>query len=64
MRQNLCLSDSELAVVIELLMREQRQLLVEIRHTDHAAYRHRLQERLVLIDSALEAAGALEQHPA
>ena len=63
MRQNLSLTDSELDLVIELLTREQRQLLIEIRHTDHAAYRKKLQDRLVTVDSVLESAGALQPRP-
>lgn len=53
MRANLFFSEQECAVMAELLERERRQLLIEIRHTDTASYRQDLRDRLTTVESAL-----------
>lgn len=50
---NLVLSQAQFALVTELLEREQRHLLVEIRRTHAAAFRHELEHRLETVESIL-----------
>jgi hypothetical protein len=45
------LSEQEFAIVAELLESERARLLVEIRHTDHRAFREELRRRLTLVES-------------
>ena len=45
------LTDQEWALLAELLEEEQRELAVEIRHTDSRAYRDQLIQRLKVVDS-------------
>jgi len=48
------LSGEEFAVLAELLESERTKLLVEIRHTDHRAFRNELRRRLALVESMVE----------
>jgi hypothetical protein len=50
------LSEDELKLVVELLEREQKELLIEIRHTDTANFRTGLKERLATIEALLKRA--------
>jgi hypothetical protein len=59
MAQQLVVSGREINLILELLEREQKELLVEIRHTDHAAFRAGLRERLAMIESLIHQAEAL-----
>jgi hypothetical protein len=43
-------NSEEIALIAELLDSEQARLLVEIRHTDHRAYRDELRRRLDLVE--------------
>lgn len=43
-------NSEELALIAELLDSEQARLLVEIRHTDHRAYRDELRRRLEVVE--------------
>ena len=47
------LSEPQWRLLLDLLNREHRQLLVEIRHTDTHAYREELQKRLTLLESTI-----------
>jgi len=47
------LSEPQWKLLLDLLNREHRQLLVEIRHTDTHAYREELQKRLRLLESTI-----------
>jgi hypothetical protein len=40
-------------LILELLEGEQKELLVEIRHTDHAAFRAGLKQRLAMVESLI-----------
>lgn len=44
------LAGEEIAVLTELLESERSRLLVEIRHTDHRAYREELRQRLDIVE--------------
>jgi len=44
----------ELTVLNELLETERSRLLVEIRHTDHRAFRDELRHRLEIVEHLLE----------
>jgi hypothetical protein len=46
----LSLSNEELRILGELLESERAKLLVEIRHTDHRAFRDELRHRLTLVE--------------
>ena len=48
------LPGEELAVLNELLESERSRLLVEIRHTDHRAFRDELRHRLEIVEQLLE----------
>lgn len=48
------LAGEELTVLNELLESERLRLLVEIRHTDHRAYRDELRHRLEVVEHLLE----------
>jgi len=48
------LNSEELAVLAELLESERAKLLVEIRHTDHRAFRDELRHRLTVVESLVE----------
>jgi hypothetical protein len=48
------LPGEELAVLAELLENARAKLLVEIRHTDHRAFRDQLRHRLTLVESLIE----------
>lgn len=52
------LSGEELTVLHQMLEAEQARLLVEIRHTDHRAYREELRRRLAIIESLSALCGA------
>lgn len=59
MTQPFALSDPELDLVRELLEGEQKELLLEIRHTDTANFRAGLKERLATVESLIHRAEAL-----
>jgi hypothetical protein len=46
--------ESDWDLIVELLEREERQLPIEIRHTDSSTYRDQLRERLVTVSRLLE----------
>jgi hypothetical protein len=48
------LAGEELSVLNELLESERLRLMVEIRHTDHRAFRDELRHRLELVEHLLE----------
>jgi hypothetical protein len=48
------LSEEELAILTELLESERVKLLVEIRHTDHRAYREELRRRQEIVEQLEE----------
>jgi len=48
------LSEEELQVLTELLESERVKLLVEIRHTDHRAYREELRRRQQVVEELEE----------
>lgn len=50
----LTLSEGEIAIIVELLESARTRLLVEIRHTDHRAYRDELRARMDAIENLLE----------
>ena len=52
------LGAEELAFLSQLLESERGRLLVEIRHTDHRAYRDELRARLDLVERLLERCGS------
>ena len=51
------LPGEELAVLAELLETARAKLLVEIRHTDHRAFRDELRHRLTLVENLIERCG-------
>ena len=51
------LPGEELAIVAELLEMARARLLIEIRHTDHRAFRDELRHRLTLVESLIEHCG-------
>ena len=53
MTKELQFSDSELNLVLELLEREQKELRVEIRHTDTAEFKAGLRARFATIETLL-----------
>ena len=48
------LAGEELTLLNELLESERLRLMVEIRHTDHRAYRDDLRHRLEIVEHLLE----------
>ena len=48
------LPGEELAILAELLEMARARLLIEIRHTDHRAFRDELRHRLTLVESLIE----------
>ena len=48
------LAGEEFTVLNELLQSERLRLMVEIRHTDHRAYRDDLRHRLEIVEHLLE----------
>jgi hypothetical protein len=60
MTQQLALSEAQLNLILELLEGEQKELLVEIRHTDTANFRMGLKERLATVEAALLKVKSLE----
>lgn len=48
------LKNGELLVLKELLESERARLLVEIRHTDHRAFRNELRQRLETVEGLIE----------
>jgi hypothetical protein len=48
------LAGEELTVLNELLQSERSRLLVEIRHTDHRAFREELRHRLEIVEHLLD----------
>ncbi len=53
-QETLSLSGHDREIVAELLESERARLLVEIRHTDHRAYRDELRERLDVVEALLQ----------
>jgi hypothetical protein len=53
MAQELVLSGPEIDLILELLESEQKELLVEIRHTDNARFRAGLKGRLTMVESLI-----------
>ena len=51
------LPEEELAVLAELLETARAKLLIEIRHTDHRAFRDELRHRLTLVENLIERCG-------
>jgi len=49
----LVLSDPQVNLILELLESEQRELLVEVRHTDNASFRAGLKERLKMVEDLI-----------
>lgn len=47
---SLNLTGEELTVLRQILKAEQARMLVEIRHTDHRAFRDELRRRLALVE--------------
>jgi len=60
MIQHLALSEAQLNLILELLEGEQKELLVEIRHTDTANFRVGLKERLATVEAVLLKMKSLE----
>ncbi|HUJ49393.1 MAG TPA: hypothetical protein VLW25_04315 [Bryobacteraceae bacterium] len=60
MTQQLALSEAQLNLILELLEGEQKELLVEIRHTDTANFRMGLKERLATVEAVLLKVKSLE----
>jgi len=60
MIQHLALSEAQLNLILELLEGEQKELLVEIRHTDTANFRVGLKERLATVEAVLLKVKSLE----
>jgi hypothetical protein len=48
------LSDAEWDLLLELLERQQRELLVEIRHSDSGAFKQQLRLRLEMVNSLID----------
>jgi len=48
------MAGEELTVLNELLESERSRLLIEIRHTDHRAFRAELRHRLAIMEHLLE----------
>ena len=53
MTQQLALSGPQADLILELLEAEQKELLVQIRHTDNAAFRAGLKGRLTMVESLI-----------
>lgn len=51
------ITGEELAVLAELLETARAKLLIEIRHTDHRAFRDELRHRLTLVENLVERCG-------
>jgi hypothetical protein len=51
------LPGEELAILAEMLEMARARLLIEIRHTDHRAFRDELRHRLTLVENLLERCG-------
>jgi hypothetical protein len=60
----LLLSDAQLSLLLELLEGEQKELLVEIRHTDTKTFRAGLKERLAQVESLLRQVESLQRSEA
>lgn len=63
------LPSEELSLLAELLETARAKLLIEIRHTDHRAFRDELRHRLTLVERLIErcaftmSAGLVENRP-
>jgi len=51
--ESLLLSGPQLDLILELLESEQKELLVEVRHTHNASFRAGLKERLKMVDELI-----------
>lgn len=51
------LTSEEFAILAELLEAAQTKLLIEIRHTDHRAFRDELRHRLTVVERLVERCG-------
>ena len=58
------LSEAQWTIVLDLLNREHKQLLIEIRHTDTHDFREQLQERLSLVEATIARIRPLAGDPA
>jgi len=56
------LSGTELELILELLEGEQKELLLEIRHTDTADFRAGLRDRLEIVESLIHRTEQLAIH--
>ncbi|MBI3282252.1 MAG: hypothetical protein HYZ57_20730 [Acidobacteria bacterium] len=54
MNQQLALSLAELELILEVLERSQKELLIEIRHSDTGTFRAALRDRLATLESLLQ----------
>lgn len=59
MTYELVLERRQLDLTLELLESEQKELLVEIRHTDNKEFRAGLKDRLTVVESLIQQAEAL-----
>ncbi len=62
MTHELVLSETQLSLMLELLYSEQKELLVEIRHTDSASFRGGLKERLATVESLIQKVLEIQFH--
>ena len=53
MTQQIVLSEPELELMLELLQSQQKELLIEIRHTDSAHFRTALKKRFEIVESLI-----------
>ena len=60
MNEQLQLSEAELALVVELLRREQSELPAEIRHTRTTSVRKELRDRRLIVNRLLDRLSAIE----
>ena len=61
---NFVLSEPQLNLILELLEGEQKELFIEIRHTDTANFRAGLRDRLAIVESLIQAVqAALQAEP-
>jgi hypothetical protein len=51
--QNLELNKDEMSLIARLLESRQKELLSEVRHTDHRSYREKLMDELEMVDRLL-----------
>jgi len=64
MTQQLVLSGPELDLILELLQSQQKELRVEIRHTDSADFRAGLKGRMATVESLIQQIQRVQQNEA